>query len=405
MPFVHGKPPFLPGLGGLRALAALAVLLGHAVAWLTPLPDHPGLYAPLARLTHCGLSAFFVLSGFVLQYTHGTRLSGPGAVARFALARLARLYPVYLLLLLVELARLLIVAPGTVMSWPGNVAATFTLTQSWFFLPEAPAIFPLAWAISTEAFFYCLFPLAARVVGRLERPAGAVWLACGCVLGAVAVDAAIAGHWPRIFAFAAARHPGFAGRADALAGQLFQWLTYVNPGLRFFEFLLGAATARLFLLRPGPLPGLAPAAVACLAGLLLVPVPKDAFFWSILEDNILYAPFLAALCHAWAARPPALATGRTLARIGAASLSVYLIQPFVLPHLKSEAALARPWAAAALALAGMAAVLWCGLALSRFVEAPLARCVLSLGRRDHSGNGARGKRPPSAMPPGDAPPR
>lgn len=310
-----------------------------------------------------------------------------------------------MLLLLVELAVLLVRLPEAVTAWPGNVAATFTLTQSWFFLPEAPALFPLAWAVSTEVFFYGLFPLAAWGLGRLQRPAGVAGLAGGCVLAAVAADAAIASHWPQIFAFAAGRHPGFAGRPEELAGQLFQWLTYVNPGLRFFEFLLGAATARLFLLRPAPLPGLAPAAAACLAGLLLVPVPRDAFFWSILEDNILYAPFLAALCHAWAARPPAFAAGKALARIGAASLSVYLVQPFVLPHLKFEAALARPWTAAALALAGMAAVLGCGLLLSRYVEGPLARRILSLGSRDHSGHGARGRRPPSAMPPGDAPPR
>ena len=73
----RGKPPFLAGLGGFRALAALAVLAGHALSWLTPLPQHPFLAIPAARLTQAGLSGFFVLSGFVLFYTHAPRPDTP----------------------------------------------------------------------------------------------------------------------------------------------------------------------------------------------------------------------------------------------------------------------------------------------------------------------------------------
>ena len=84
----RGKPPFLAGLGGFRALAALAVLTGHALSWLTPLPQYPFLAIPAARLTQAGLSGFFVLSGFVLFYTHAPRPDAPAFSAkRFTFSR------------------------------------------------------------------------------------------------------------------------------------------------------------------------------------------------------------------------------------------------------------------------------------------------------------------------------
>jgi len=407
MPPRDGKAPFLPGLGGLRALAALAVLIGHAAAWVTPLPDSPGLYAPLARLTHCGLSAFFVLSGFVLQYNYGGSLGGGRlAVSRFALARLARVYPVYLLLLLAALAETLLRMPAAVTDWPANVLAFFTLTQSWFFLPEAPSLFPLAWAVSVEVFFYILFPSLARLLARLAAPGAVLALLLAGLGAAVALDGLVATQWPGLFASVFSRHPGFVDDPEVLAGVLFQWLTYASPYIRVFEFLLGAATARLFALRPGHVPGLAPAAVAGLALLLAIPVPKEAFFLGILENNILYAPFLAALCHALASRPAALVTGPILNRIGAASLSVYLLQPFLLPPWKSAAALASPLAWIPLALGGMASVVCGGLVLSRFVEAPLARLVLTRLAPTQSRPGEEtGNRSPSDIPPGDTPAR
>jgi len=370
------KPPFLPGLGGVRALAALAVLAGHAAAWITPLPDVPALYAPLARLTHCGLSAFFVLSGFVLQYNHGAAMAGGrGNTARFALGRLARIYPVYLLLFAVALGPLLAQYPWQAIG-PFNILSYCTLTQSWFFTPGAPSLFPLSWALSTEAFFYLLFPLTARLLARLDRPATAILAGAGCLAAIMGLDALTALRWPHLFALVLGWFPEWANAQDQLAGQLFGWLTYVNPCFRFFEFLLGAIAARLFSLRPASLPGLDLAAAAGLAALLLIPFPAGAFFLTIVENNVLYAPFLAALCFAWAGRPRAWTAGPLLARVAGASLCIYLAQPWTLPPWKAAVGASLP-AWAALALAGMAATIAVGMAMARLVEAPLARLILS----------------------------
>ncbi|OLN26601.1 Acyltransferase [Desulfovibrio sp. DV] len=382
MPKTSQRPPFLPGLGGLRALAALAILVGHAAAWLTPLPETPALFAPLARLTQCGLSAFFLLSGFVLQYNYGPALAdGRVSLARFALARLARLYPVYLLLFALAAAGLLISEGPRALGGPANIAAYLTLTHGWLFSPESNSIFPLSWALSVEFFFYILFPAVACLLARIATPGAALAVGLGSLAAIWGLDILTAAAWPRLFPAVLARYPRWETVPGEFAGVLFQWLIYTSPYFRAFEFILGAATARLFVLRPTAGPGLDLLAAAGLLALLVVPFPADNFYLAVLANNALYAPFLAALCLAWAARPRRWTTRPLLAGIGLASLSIYLVQAWTLPLCKAPPG-ASPLLWAAMALAGMAVTVAAGMALTRLVEAPAARYVLGREKKE-----------------------
>lgn len=372
----HGKPPFLAGLTGFRALAALAVLVGHAVAWIAPLGELPTLFARQARLTQAGLSGFFILSGFVLVYNHAP---GPGrrpfALVPFFRARLARVYPIYLLLALASLGLFLVREPAVLAGHPASLAACLSLTQTWFFAPATPALFPIGWAVSTEAFFYLLFPLLLRPVCALATPRAAFWAGAATLGAALAADAWIAGSWPGLFAWALALHPGYANATEDLAGLFFQWLTYTGPYLRLFEFLLGMVLARLFLLGWRAPALLGPAALAGLVVLWAAPFPQDAFFLSVLANNALYAPFLAAACLALASRAPGFAGRRSVKAIAGASLSIYLLQPFTLePWSVLTKAAPGLWPLAA--AGGLAATVAAGLALSRWVEGPAARRIL-----------------------------
>src|SRR5438067_1929482 len=80
----------LPALTGLRFLAALVVVI-----------DHTG-YGPLAAMVApfggVAVTLFFILSGFILTYTYtrnGTAVHGGWRA--FYIARIARVYPLYLL--------------------------------------------------------------------------------------------------------------------------------------------------------------------------------------------------------------------------------------------------------------------------------------------------------------------
>lgn len=381
MAHTRQRPSFLPGLGGLRGLAALAVLVGHGVAWLTPLPEIPALYEPFARLPRCGLSAFFVLSGFVLAYNHGPAMAaGELPFGRFALARLARLYPVYLLTLgLAAGLALLKHGPGS-FGGPGHLLAFASLTQTWFLVPSWPQIFPLAWAVSVEVFFYLAFPATAWLLARARTPRAALGLILAALAVALALDGLGALAWPRLFPAYAARHPEWSGRPGELAALLFQWLFYSSPYLRIFEWFMGAAAARFFLLRPHAPPNLDIVAALGLAGLLVVPLPKDSFFLQVVAQNVLYAPLLAALLLAWAARPRAFLAGRRLGAVSAASLSIYLVQTWTLGVFAGPPGTGWPEALLRLAV-GLAATLGVGLAGARVIEHPAARWVMAKSLR------------------------
>lgn len=151
----------LPALAGLRFLLALWVILDHltgpgmmldAAARELPYP----MYA-LIRGGYLAVTTFFVLSGFVMAHSYAGKDWTGGSLLHYGVGRLARVYPVYAL-------SLLMVAPFILADpTPGKaklVAAHGLLIQGW--LGHLPVSWNTpAWALSCEMFFYLLFPLAA----------------------------------------------------------------------------------------------------------------------------------------------------------------------------------------------------------------------------------------------------
>jgi peptidoglycan/LPS O-acetylase OafA/YrhL len=97
--------PEIPSLTGMRFIAAFLVVLAHTnhyfaamqPAWL----DYAWRFG-----ANLGMTTFFVLSGFVIHYNYGSSIVAKGAPAirSFLVARFARLYPLYLLTLLIGIA-------------------------------------------------------------------------------------------------------------------------------------------------------------------------------------------------------------------------------------------------------------------------------------------------------------
>src|SRR5262245_35048532 len=86
-------------LTGLRFLAALHVVVFHFGQ-----KRFHGLVGGLVSSGYTAVSLFFVLSGFVLAYTYGQRHAGRGLDRRtFWVARFARIYPLYVLALVIAL--------------------------------------------------------------------------------------------------------------------------------------------------------------------------------------------------------------------------------------------------------------------------------------------------------------
>jgi len=126
------------------------------------------MLAPVVNVGYIALGLFFLLSGFVLAYNYaGQARAGKLDPVRFWKARFTRLYPVYLLSLLMSWRMVAAEyhAHTHTMFWTGMVL-TPLLLQGW--VPSlATFLNTPAWAMPAETFMYVLFPWLARV----KRPA------------------------------------------------------------------------------------------------------------------------------------------------------------------------------------------------------------------------------------------
>lgn len=135
-----------------RYIAALTVVFFHFGQQAFPATNtwwHPVITAgPIA------VSYFFVLSGFIMAVAYYQPNAQPFNQWRYWLARFARIYPVYLLaLVLMILANL-----KTDGRDPASVILSLTMLQAW--IPGyAMVLNSPGWSLSVEALFYLSFPL------------------------------------------------------------------------------------------------------------------------------------------------------------------------------------------------------------------------------------------------------
>lgn len=116
---------------------------------------------------------FFLLSGFVLTYAHRRLddLTSGASLRRYYLGRIARIYPVYWLALLIAAPQF--IYEGMREINPFYSASEFAsslllaplLLQTWYPLAAALWVWP-AWSLSVEAAFYVILPF---LVPRLSR--------------------------------------------------------------------------------------------------------------------------------------------------------------------------------------------------------------------------------------------
>lgn len=140
----------LDALTSLRFFAAAAIVIWHiAPSLCTGLCIRDFLQLPQ------GVSFFFVLSGFILSHVYPS-LEAQGAVRKFLVARVARIWPVHLLALGVMVAAAF-AGIGPASSWTVTLSSVFLL-QAWLPLPEYFLSYNTAsWTVSVEWAFYLTF--------------------------------------------------------------------------------------------------------------------------------------------------------------------------------------------------------------------------------------------------------
>ena len=181
------KPDRLNALTGLRCFAAVNIVLFHFSN-----PHWFGILAPVVNAGYASVSYFILLSGYVLSYNYGARArAGQLHTFRFYKARFTRLYPIYLLSLLLawRMVPQEYASHTHPMFWTGMVLSPLLL-QGW--VPEiATFLNTPAWTMSAESFYYLIFPFLARwkrppTVGPILRRLVIIWL-CGLIPGTLYV--------------------------------------------------------------------------------------------------------------------------------------------------------------------------------------------------------------------------
>ncbi len=381
-PAHHARRPALEPLTGLRFVAAIWVVLYHAVETLVP--GASGLVSRLLSHGYLGVSLFFVLSGFILTYTYiDPSGSLRGSKRAFWWARVARIYPVYVSALLLALPFFVLyrIVLATAEARPDalvSAALTPVMLQAWW--PKAACQWNCpGWSLSVELFFYGLFPLVAIWLARRRTRAFVlgpmVWLA-GLTLPV---------------AYLALSPDGIA---DPTRFDTSFWLQAVkfNPVVHLGEFALGIVAGLAFLRRaPGGFVESRTVGWIAASGLALSVILLATTEWMpyvLLHDGLL-APLWAVLILALAAgrgRAASLLGSRTLVRLGEASYALYLVHFPLLGYvvlaraflrIRHPGSLPPPWLTVVAYLAGVIAF---SVFLFHRVEEPARRRIRERAR-------------------------
>jgi peptidoglycan/LPS O-acetylase OafA/YrhL len=276
----------LPAITPLRFPAALVVFVVHA--WM--MFKGPSNALPF-ELPHYHLAAavqfFFLLSGFILTYNYLGEFRAPTkrGVWNFYVARLARVYPVHLLAMLIAVpyAIAMFVRPGVAPGAWQYVLAHLTLTNG--FVPEAsPGVLMFnasAWSLSTEVFLYLMFPLIVPLIASGSFARRAFWTVVLLAPWATAVTGLLSGY------------------------EMPWWLSpYRFPPVRMADFVIGVLIGAAWRNRA---PGAAPSRFATgrelfAVGALLVwgwvfigLTEKSKYLWVASWCGAYYVPFVLCL--------------------------------------------------------------------------------------------------------------
>jgi peptidoglycan/LPS O-acetylase OafA/YrhL len=293
--------PALASLTSVRFFLALGVVLFHLqLTWSAPTAEVTGLFTR-ARL---GVEGFFILSGFVLSYVYTASVAaGRYSHGRFLVARLARIYPAHLAVLLLMggvagVALLLGAEFDPSLYSADGFLRTLLLVHAWL-----PTEVPFewngpSWSLSAEWFAYLLFPIFAWVAVPARSQPG--------ILLAVSVALFLGLDY---------------GYRSLIGGGLLT--AEFNLGvLRIIPSFLAGVSLQLLSERHAPAAGparlLAAAAAVLLLGLMHVLAP---------EPMVLVAAGLLILALAWLskARADGVMAWRPLVFLGEASYAVYLL--------------------------------------------------------------------------------
>ena len=212
----------LNSLTSLRFFFAFVVFLSHLTFVKTNLAWYNYLKNNVFFEGYLGVGFFFILSGFVLALNYEKKvIDNPNFdKKKFYIARIARIYPLHVLTFCVMLPFVIINVWQGYFHWD-IAGANLFLLQS--YIPVKDFYFSInnvSWSISTELFFYLMFPFYVIWLHKFPKLKYILLLIIPII----------------IFA-----EPYFRTNM-----KLEKAIFYINPIVRSFDFILGIITCQIY---------------------------------------------------------------------------------------------------------------------------------------------------------------
>lgn len=351
----------LNALTGIRILAAAAVFLSH----IGPLATVPEGIRTFMAAGYNGVTLFFILSGFVLTWSWGSRMQPVrgSSLWAFLVARFARIYPVYVFALLIAVLPYLMSATGerklmllhalTLQTWSSHVERAYAFNGP-------------AWSIGVEVFLYLCFPFMVLLLAKLRRSRRGLLAIAAVVILAM---------------FGLAWWFQITGRADlpwSDAQSAHRWL-YRTPLTRLGDFALGVIAALLVQGFKAPT-WLPPAAQLVGAGGILLLMCNPALLMSVWSWDAAYMLPAVLLIWGLAAGPwthPARLLGtKPMVIMGQASFAFYMLHALILHAWPNRGVNTEAWAGTV--ITQFVVIMFLAIGVHFYLEEPARKWLIRL---------------------------
>ena len=166
-------------LTSFRFFAAMGVVLHHFFGGMESGVSEGSRVQLLSLYGNLGVPFFFILSGYILTHSYASTPEKAALVNKkqFWWKRFARVYPLYIFSLLIDMPRAVIHssalhgAGGATIRLAPTFVASALMLQAWHPILLGEWNRP-SWSLSAEAFFYLLFPVLSL---RLAWPKQNAW--------------------------------------------------------------------------------------------------------------------------------------------------------------------------------------------------------------------------------------
>jgi peptidoglycan/LPS O-acetylase OafA/YrhL len=301
------KERLLPGIHGLRGVAALAVVLFHLIHIGEIKP--PSLFSFIGRDFGYSVPLFFIVSAFSLMYSTEQRVNAHNWLITYFIKRFFRIAPLFYLILF------FLFVFG--LTGDNNIAKTIlNITFTFGFMPSSGMVWG-GWSVGVEMIFYVVFPILLLLIKTLRS--AFIFLVISTVISY------------------ASYHVLHLEYLNTKPLPLYDWsyfsfsscLWFFSLGIFTYLFVKShkARTKSLMVYMPY-------LATVIISGLLFSNIGEFLHKFERL-DVLFWGVGLATLCI-WQAHKPSLAIGNIfLEWVGERSYSIYLIHPVIIYFSKS----------------------------------------------------------------------